>query len=64
MKTLMGLIIIGTLFYWLMIWDRTIKNKTKILDEIPNQDGPRQIFFLFNIISVILIVGLMLVYLP
>ena len=64
MKTLMGIIVFGTIFYWLWMWDKALKTKTKTMDHFPQDDRGRMVFLVTNLISGIILVGLILAYLP
>lgn len=64
MKTLMGLVVFGTIFYWIWMWDKGLKTRTKTMDHFPQEERTRMVFLIANLISAIILVGLMLVYLP
>jgi len=64
MKTLMGLVVFSTIFYWIWMWDKALKTRTKTMDHFPQEERGRLVFIISNLISAIIIVGLMLVYLP
>jgi hypothetical protein len=64
MKTLMGLVVFSTIFYWLWMWDKALKTRTKTMDHFPQEERSRMVFLIANLISAIILVGLILVYLP
>jgi hypothetical protein len=65
MITLTSLIGFYTIVYWLRVWDRSIKTKTKINDNLPKMSG--SLFFtlyLPTIFTSIILLYLILTYLP
>lgn len=66
MITILSIINIFTIFHWLRLWDRALKNQVSIRTYIPSEEEPIQLFFLMipTVITIGSILYLMVTYLP
>jgi len=55
MKTLMGLVVFSTIFYWLWMWDKALKTRTKTMDHFPQEERSRMVFLIAWLVIFIII---------
>ena len=64
MITLLTLIVGIISFKWLVMWDKSIKNKTNILEYLPENEIICRMFLALTFFSAIILMVLMIMYLP
>ena len=66
MITLLSLISLITIFYWMRLWDRAVKSRLSIRYYIPPESDPIGLMALLvpTVITIISIIFFMVTYLP
>jgi len=66
MITILSIINLFTIFHWLRLWDRALKNRVSIRTYLPSDEEPIRLFFLMipTAITIGSILYLMVTYLP
>lgn len=64
MYTLIILIVGSISLKWLLMWDKSIKNKNDILEYLPKNEKLLRIFLALTLFSLIIVLLLITIYLP
>lgn len=64
MYTLIILIVGSISLKWLLMWDKSIKNKNDILEYLPKNEKLLRIFLGLTLFSLIIVLLLITIYLP